>query len=120
VRNGSIIPIPINVDEASSFARLVSELTEDEIIFLSTLLNVTNELGLTPENIEESAVFKETTARLVPNFFRNPKDCFFVASGLQRTGFVHIPQTWGGFTFDSTPKLLRLARVCDFDGISVN
>lgn len=115
IREGSIIPIPFQADEVASCAKIVADLTNEEIILLAELKRQ-KEHVLTIEPDGDHAkigIHIAALAALVPKIFQTEADFLSVASALQRTGLVRLPSVWGGSRIDTTRQFDILCNLCE-------
>ncbi len=116
---GSIAPIPFEPDEIASCARVLADLSSEEIVFLGTLSRIQKQNEGQPDSdavriVIQDAVMKE----LVPKVLADPGDFFAVASAVQRTGCVRISSVWGGSRVDATSRLEKLARLSQIESLT--
>jgi hypothetical protein len=116
IREGSTMPIPFQPDEIASCAKLIADLTNDEIILLAEFKRQRDiTLSIEADN-EYSRVgtHNAVLAELVPKVFQTEADLFSVATALQRTGLVRMPSVWGGNRIDTTRLFDKVCKLCSF------
>jgi hypothetical protein len=118
VREGSTSNIPFQPDELASCAKVVSDLTRDEIILLAELKKqrarfVTEEGD---SDFTRIGISDATADALVPQPFLTKDELFAIASAIQRTGLITLPSVWGGNRIQTTKLFDTVCRLCEFEG----
>ena len=115
VREGSVLPIPFQADEVASCAKVLADLTGDELLLLGELRRQrSHHLTIEVDGDHlKIGVSDATQAALIPKIFATEAEFFSIATALQRTGLVRLPSVWGGGRVDTTPQFEKLSRLCD-------